>query len=140
MSEQTVITDYCPVPRAKPYLRPLLIVFGWLCVVLGTIGVVTPGMPTTIFIILAAWAFARSSARFHQWLYGHRLFGPTLINWENHRVIPVKAKIMAVSMMGLSVTIMALIASDNLMVPAILAAGLSPIALYIVTRASRVPA
>ncbi|MAF46903.1 MAG: YbaN family protein [Rhodospirillales bacterium] len=139
MSERLIITDHCPVPAARPYARPLLIAFGWLCVALGAIGVVTPGLPTTIFIIIAAWAFARSSRRFHDWLYRHRVFGPALLDWERHRVIPVKAKVMAVSMMGLSIAVVAVLGAGSWMAPAIMAACLSPVALYILTRASRAP-
>ena len=140
MTDRLIIPDYCPVPAAKPYMRPLLIVFGWLCVALGTIGVVTPGLPTTVFIIMAAWSFARSSRRFHDWLYNHKLFGPALINWERHRVIPPKAKVMAVSMMSLSVAMVAVIGAGSWMAPTIMMVCLTPVAIYILTRASRIPA
>ena len=79
---------------------------------LGAIGVVTPGLPATVFIIMAAWVFARSSRRFHGWLYNHKLFGPALINWERHRVIPPKAKVMVVSMMSLSAAMVAVIGPE----------------------------
>ncbi len=46
--------DRCPVPEAKPWLRLLLIVFGWLCMVIGAIGAVRPGLPATIFLIMVA--------------------------------------------------------------------------------------
>jgi uncharacterized membrane protein YbaN (DUF454 family) len=63
-----------------------------LCLVLGLIGVVLPGMPTTVFILMAAWAAARSSPRLHAWLLNHRLFGPLLHNWENGRTVSRRAK------------------------------------------------
>jgi len=139
MTDKLIIKDYCPVPVAKPYLRPLLISFGWLCVVLGVIGAVTPGLPTTIFIIMAAWAFSRSSRRFHDWIYSHRMFGPILHNWESHRVIPRKAKVMAVGMMSLSLLFVVFFTPATWIAPTIMLAVMLPAAIYIVTRASYAP-
>ncbi len=74
----------------------------WLFFVIGAIGVVLPVLPTTPFMILALWAFAKSSKRFHDWLYHHPLFGPLLQKWRQHRVIPLPAKIISVVMMSAS--------------------------------------
>ena len=82
--------DRCPLPKARPVLKPILIDFGFLCVALGLIGVFTPGFPSTVFLIMAAWAFARSSKRYYNRLYGHKRFGPVLRDWHAHRVIPPK--------------------------------------------------
>ena len=60
------------------------------------VGVFVPGIPTTIFLIIALWAFARSSKKFHSWLLNHRRFGPILHNWQTHKVVPRKAKILMV--------------------------------------------
>ena len=132
-------TDRCPVPEAKPWLRPVLVAFGWACVALGAIGAITPGLPTTIFLIMAAWAFSRSSKRFHEWLYSHKIFGPLISNWDSHRVIPKKAKIMAVAMMSLSLVIVVLFIAKTMLLPMIMAAVMVPTAIYILTRASVVP-
>lgn len=70
-----------PRPLSLP-LRCLLMVFSVLCVVLGLIGAVVPGMPTTVFILMAAWAAMRSSPKIHGWLYAHATFGPILRNWD----------------------------------------------------------
>ena len=70
---------------------------GWTCLVLGAVGVVLPVLPTTPFVLLAAWCFSKSSERLHSWLVGHRTFGPYIVAWERHRVIPLRAKIMATS-------------------------------------------
>jgi uncharacterized membrane protein YbaN (DUF454 family) len=63
-------------------VRYLLMAFALICVLLGLIGAVVPGMPTTVFILMAAWAAVRSSPRLHRWLYAHHIFGPLLRNWD----------------------------------------------------------
>ena len=75
---------------------------GWLFFVTGVIGAFLPVLPTTPFMILALWMFSKGSERFHRWLYHHRFFGPSLQKWQQHRVIPIKAKVLAVSMMTVS--------------------------------------
>jgi len=84
--------------------RTLYFILGWLFFVTGAIGAVLPVLPTTPFMLLALWAFSRSSQRFHDWLYYHRFFGPPLQAWQQYRVIPTSAKIMSVSVMLLSCT------------------------------------
>lgn len=74
--------------------------FGWLalglsCVALGIIGALLPLMPTTIFLILAAACFARSSPRLETWLLDHPRFGPTLRAWRRDGAIGRRAKAMA---------------------------------------------
>ncbi|EQA1631333.1 TPA: DUF454 family protein [Enterobacter hormaechei subsp. steigerwaltii] len=77
--------------------RTILIIIGWLAVVLGTLGVVLPLLPTTPFILLAAWCFARSSPRFHHWLLYRSWFGGYLRHWQKHRAMPAGAKPRAVA-------------------------------------------
>ncbi|MEN5016474.1 DUF454 family protein [Erwinia sp. Eh17-17] len=72
--------------------RYFLIVLGWIAVVLATLGVVLPLLPTTPFLLLAAWCFARSSPRFHHWLLHRSVFGRYLRHWQQHRAMPPGAK------------------------------------------------
>lgn len=75
---------------------------GVLCVTFGTIGVFVPGLPTTVFMIVALWAFTRSSPKMRDWLYNHRHFGPALQNWVKHRSIPVRARQFALASLLIS--------------------------------------
>lgn len=76
---------------------------GCLCVVLGFIGVILPLLPTTPFLLVAAFCFSRSSERLHQSLLNNRYFGNYIREWENGGVIPLKIKIVATTMMLLMV-------------------------------------
>jgi uncharacterized membrane protein YbaN (DUF454 family) len=76
-------------------LKLLLFILGWLFFALGAVGVVVPGLPTTPFMLLALWAFSKSSKRFHDWLYNHRFFGPPLQRWEQDRVISLPVKVVS---------------------------------------------
>ncbi|MEE2525696.1 YbaN family protein [Hyphobacterium sp. HN65] len=66
---------------------------GGLALGLGALGVFLPLLPTTPFILLAAFAFARSSPRLHNWLLEHRVFGPLIGNWRRYGAISRQAKI-----------------------------------------------
>ena len=75
---------------------------GWICFGIGVVGVVLPGIPTTFPMLLALGCFARGSDRMHDWLMNHPTFGPPLQRWQRDRIMPLKAKIIAVSMMTAS--------------------------------------
>lgn len=79
-------------PVRSPLLRVLLLVLAVVSLGVALLGVVTPGLPSTEFVLLSAWAAARSSPRFHGWLLRHRLFGPMLHNWHNGRRVSRQAK------------------------------------------------
>jgi len=82
--------------------RWLLMLLGWLAVLLATLGVVLPLLPTTPFLLLAAWCFARSSPRFHHWLLYRSWFGGYLRHWQQHRALPPGAKWKAVLLIVLT--------------------------------------
>jgi len=131
--------DVLDVGLANCSFRWMLAVFGWAMVGLGLIGVVVPGMPTTIFLLIALWAFSKSSKRFHAWLWTHPRFGPPLRAWREHKVIPRRAKILAVTMMTASFVYVAVFVAESWVPPALLAAVMAPAAAYIVGRASEIP-
>ena len=70
-------------------------VLAWLSLLFGVIGIVLPLLPTTPFILLAAFGFSKSSEKFHQWLLSNTLFGPMIKDWEQYGIIPFKTKLIA---------------------------------------------
>ncbi|MEO1955343.1 MAG: YbaN family protein [Gammaproteobacteria bacterium] len=83
---------------SNPIIRILWVVLGSFFVVIGGIGVVVPGLPTTLFLILAAACYIRSSQRLYDWLINNKTFGPYLRDYREGKGIPKKAKVLAVSM------------------------------------------
>lgn len=81
--------------------RALFFVVGVLSFALGFIGAFLPVLPTTPFILLAAYCFSKSSERLHQYLLNSSLFGQVIRDWESGRVIRLRPKIMATAMMSL---------------------------------------
>ncbi len=75
-------------------------------IILGFIGALLPGMPTTVFLILAAWAASKGWPQMDAWLLNHPKYGPTLKAWRENGTVPRKAKWIACSMMFVSAIIM----------------------------------
>lgn len=72
-----------------------------LALALGILGIILPGLPTTPFILLAAWAATKSSPRLQNWLERHPLFGALILDWKNGHTVKRKAKWAATLMMCL---------------------------------------
>ena len=83
--------------------RRALVLAGHGFVGLGTIGAFVPVMPTTIFFILAAACYARGNPQLHRRLLAHPRFGAALRDWEERRVMSVRAKALAVTMITLGI-------------------------------------
>lgn len=79
---------------------------GFLSLGMAYIGVITPGLPYSIWVVFAAYCFSKGSERMHRWLYNHKLFGPFLTNWGQKRVFPTKMKFFMLAMMSSSLIIM----------------------------------
>jgi uncharacterized membrane protein YbaN (DUF454 family) len=78
---------------AKRSVRPLLIAAGVLCVAVGVVGILVPILPTTPFLLLAAFLFARSSERCHRWLLTNRLCGDYVRRYVERRAMSRRHKI-----------------------------------------------
>ena len=85
--------------------RYFLILFGWLSITLGVIGIVVPLLPTTPFILLAGGCFAKSSPRFHMWLLNHAFFGPLILNYQSKQGLPRHVKVRAIIFIWLTLSI-----------------------------------
>lgn len=90
-----------PLPPASPLLRLLYLMLACLSLLLGVIGIFVPGLPTTVFVLLAAWAAARSSPRLHAWLWRHPIFGSLLRDWANGGRVSRRSKWTASATMAL---------------------------------------
>ena len=84
-------------------IRWFWLIIGLLLTGLGFIGIFIPGLPTTIFMILAASCYFRSSQRLYSWVMNHKYFGYHVKNYRDKKGMPLKAKIMSLIMMWLFV-------------------------------------
>ena len=119
--------------------RLIFLVLGFFFVALGFIGAFLPLLPTVPFLLVALWCFARSSRKFHDWLYHHPRFGPMLRDWDRYGVIPRRAKILSCFMMTLSMGIMLWVTDLEPWLYGVIAATLFSIGLWIATRPGRAP-
>jgi uncharacterized membrane protein YbaN (DUF454 family) len=79
---------------------------GFLSLGMAYIGVITPGIPYSPFVVFSAYCFSKGSERMHRWLYNHKLFGPFLTGWTEKRVFPLKLKFFMIAVMSSSLVIM----------------------------------
>ncbi|MGK6321262.1 YbaN family protein [Sphingomonas sp. DT-204] len=121
-------------PRSGELSRPVWLALGWLFTALGFIGALLPLMPTTIFLILAAGCFARSSPRLERWLLTHPRFGPTLRAWREDGAISPRAKAMACGGIALGYALFWWGARPSLTVDLIVAAVMVACAAFILSR------
>ena len=117
--------------------KPLLIGTGWACVALGFLGIIMPVFPTTPFLLVAVWAFSKSSPELAERIRNHRLAGPYIRDWQDEGVIPPKAKALALVMMAGMLAYLQFGARLPTWAVAIVGAALAATSIYIVTRPSR---
>lgn len=88
-----------------PILKVIYFFIGLLFTTVGLIGIMVPGLPTTIFMILAATCFARSSQSMYSWLTNHPLFGESILRYRRGEGMPVKAKYTSISLMWIFIAL-----------------------------------
>jgi uncharacterized membrane protein YbaN (DUF454 family) len=108
-------------------------IVGVLAVALGGVGIIVPGLPTTVFFIIAAWAFSKSSPRLEAWVLGLPRIGPMVHDHRNGLGMPRRAKFLATAMIVLFAGASAWLVDSSVLRSAILATGAIGIA-YITLR------
>jgi uncharacterized protein len=114
-------------------MRPLWAAGGYLSLGLGLIGIVVPLMPTVVFLLLAAFCFARSSDRMFGWLTTHPTLGPPIRDWRERGAIGLREKVLASLSMAVVLALSA-VAGLSLGALALQAAVLAAVAVFIWTR------
>ncbi|MGZ8229711.1 MAG: YbaN family protein [Burkholderiales bacterium] len=105
----------------------------WTCIGLGAAGLVLPVLPTTPFLLVAAWAAPKASPRLDAWLLRHRFFGPPIHAWREEGAVPARAKRIACALMLASWIVMAL-TTGSWWVPVVTGALFLCVGIYVCTR------
>lgn len=130
------MTEPGPLLAQSRFMRMVYLLAGIVLLCLGLVGMFLPLMPTTIFMILAAWCFSRSSARLERWILGHKVFGPTVTNWRRDGVISPRAKLLACSGMAVGFVLFLIGARPGLWLFLLVAAFMGSCAWYVLSRPS----
>ncbi len=120
------------VTRSKP-LKWFYISLGTLATGLGFVGIFVPVLPTTAFLLLAAWCYVRSSERFYNWLLGNRMFGKYLTSYLEGRGVPMKTKILSLSLLWITILSSVIFFIENIYVDLLLIGIAAGVSYHIIT-------
>jgi uncharacterized membrane protein YbaN (DUF454 family) len=129
-----------PPKHSPAIVRLVLVIAGLLCVALGLLGIFLPLLPTTIFLILAAACFIRSSDRLHHWLIHHRIFGTYLLMAQGKSGMPRRAKICMLVLLWATILYSAFWFISLLWLRILLLTIALSVSVFILTRPSHAPA
>ncbi len=115
--------------------RAAWLTIGLAALALGALGVVLPLLPTTPFVLVSAYAFARSSDRLQAWLLRHRVFGPLIVDWQRYGAISRPAKIASVISMA-AILVLSLVLEAPVTVIVVQAVVICACSTFILTRPS----
>ncbi len=99
--------------QLNPVQRYLFLVAGTVSLGLGILGIPVPLLPTTPFLLLSAYCYARSSRRFYYWLINHRVLGKHIINYWEYRGVSMKVKLGAIAFLWTSMILTATFAMES---------------------------
>lgn len=128
--------NFQPKTRKQKIIRALLLIAGTVSLVLGAIGIALPILPTTPFLLLSAACYLRSSERMHKWLLNNRWFGRYIKNYQEGKGIPMKTKIVTITLLWVAILCSAFLVLDEILIAQI---ALVLIALGVSIHLIRVP-
>jgi uncharacterized protein len=120
----------------NPLLRYLWLGLGFLFTGLGFLGYILPGLPGTVFILIAVYFFARSSPRFYNWLLNNKLFGGLIRDWRAGKGLSLRAKLTAISVITLTISI-SVFALENQLIKLIVSLCGVGVSVYLWTRPTK---
>jgi uncharacterized protein len=121
----------------NPVLRYVWLALGLFFTGLGFLGYILPGLPGTVFILIAVYFFARSSPRFYNWLLNNKFFGELIRDWRAGKGLSLKAKFTAISVIAITITF-SIFAIENQIVKMIVALCGVGVSVYLWTRPTKV--
>ena len=114
--------------------RRLWVAAGTFFLVIGAVGIILPLLPTTPFLLVAAACYSKGSKRLYDWLLDNRWFGKFIKDYMEKRAIPVKAKVLAVCVIWLTIGVSVFLAVHSLPVKIVLVVIAAGVTLYLLTR------
>lgn len=114
-------------------IRWILTIAGTFFVGLGVLGIFLPLLPTTPFFLLAAACYARSSKKFYHWLLNNKWFGKYIKNYREGKGIPIKVKILSISLLWLTIVFSTIFVVDNLFVRIVLILIATGVTIHIIS-------
>jgi uncharacterized protein len=122
---------------SNPLLRYLWLSLGLIATGLGFLGYILPGLPGTVFILVAVYFFARSSPRFYNWLLNNRIFGGFIRDWRAGKGLTLKAKLTAITVIAVTITLSVMLIENQILKIIVVFCGIG-VSLYLWTRPTKV--
>ena len=121
-------------------MRYIYLALGWFSVGLAIIGIILPVLPTVPFLLVAVWAFSKSSPVLAERIRNHKTFGPLVRDWQDHGAIPFKAKALAVFMMSCTGGYLLFYGHAPQWLAVSICVAMACVAIFIVSRPTKPPA